>query len=224
MSFMSMLESYSLVPPEPKKAVTAEDVRAAKIAEFKLQKTLTTKISELETRLDEEDLREWSLASIELAVLNTRKTLSFIESELGVISTKPRQPSVQREPDLSSDADRLDRIPTSSLPKSGPLLSGGGKVMRPFVLTSKRDQLAQGVFRPDHSLPTMSIDDYLTEEIRRGGIQAPQDDDSKNQGGKVKSGREEEEDEDRETMKKREWDDYVESHAKGSGNMGFNRG
>jgi hypothetical protein len=40
----------------------------------------------------------------------------------------------------------------------------------------------------------------------------------------VKSLREEEEEEDRETMKKREWDDYVESHAKGSGNMGFNRG
>jgi immunoglobulin-binding protein 1 len=199
-------------------------VRAAKIAEYKLEKTLSTKISELETRLDEEDLRTWSLSSIELAILNTRKSLASIESELGVLSTKPRQPQPEPEADLSSDTDRLDRIPTSSLPKSGPLLSGEGKVMRPFVLTSKRDQIAQGVFRPDHSLPTMSVDDYLTEEIRRGGIQVPQDDDTKNQGTKVKSGREEEEEEDRETMKKREWDDYVESHAKGSGNMGFNRG
>ena len=69
----------------------------------------------------------------------------------------------------------------------------------------------------------MSVDEYLTEEIRRGGIQVPQDDDSRKQA-RVKSGREEEEEEDRETMKKREWDEYVESHAKGSGNMGFNRG
>lgn len=96
--------------------------------------------------------------------------------------------------------------------------------MRPFVLTSKRDQFAREVFRPDHSLPTMSVDEYLTEEIRRGVIQVPQEDDSRRQVDRVKSGREEEEEEDRETEKKREWDDYVESHAKGSGNMGFNRG
>lgn len=95
--------------------------------------------------------------------------------------------------------------------------------MRPFVLTSKRDEFAQGVFRPDHSLPTMSVDEYLTEEIRRGGIQIPQEEDT-GKSVRVKSAREEEEEEDRETEKKREWDEYVESHAKGSGNMGFNRG
>lgn len=95
--------------------------------------------------------------------------------------------------------------------------------MRPFVLTSKRDEFARGVFRPDHSLPTMSVDEYLTEEIRRGGIQIPQEEDT-GQSLRVKSAREEEEEEDREMEKKREWDEYVESHAKGSGNMGFNRG
>lgn len=92
------------------------------------------------------------------------------------------------------------------------------------MLTSKRDQLARGVFRPDHSLPTMSVDEYLVEEIRRGGIQVPQEEDGIRQGGRVKTTQEEEEEEDRETMKKREWDEFVDSHAKGSGNMGFNRG
>ena len=97
--------------------------------------------------------------------------------------------------------------------------------MRPFVLTSKRSQFSEEVFRPDHALPTMSIDDYLTEEIQRGGIQLP--DDSDNQGKasvRMKSTMEEDEEEDRETMKKREWDDFVESHPKGSGNKGLNRG
>jgi immunoglobulin-binding protein 1 len=94
--------------------------------------------------------------------------------------------------------------------------------MRPFVLTSKRDDVARGVFRPDHALPTMSVDDYLTEEIQRGGIQMPQEDTG--QVTRMKTRREEEEEEDREMEKKREWDEYVESHAKGSGNMGFNRG
>lgn len=180
-----------------------------------------TKISELESRLDDEDLRAWSLSSIELAVLSTRQNLSSIQQELEIIASRPPQLPSQPEP---PNPDRLDSIPKSGLPISGPLLSGDGKVMRPFVLTSKRDQFAQGVFRPDHSLPTMSVDEYLTEEIRRGGIQGPQEDDSRQQGNRVKSDREEEEEEDRETEKKREWDEYVESHAKGSGNMGFNRG
>ena len=96
--------------------------------------------------------------------------------------------------------------------------------MRPFVLTSKREEFAQGVFRSDHALPTMSIDEYLTEEIRRGGIQMPQEEAAGETGERYRSVREEEDEGDKETMKKREWDEYVESHAKGSGNMGFNRG
>jgi immunoglobulin-binding protein 1 len=196
------------------------DIRAAKIAEFKLKKTLMSKISEFGSRVDDEDLRALSLASIELAVINSRQNLDTIQMELDVIASRPSQPPPQAEP---SNPDRLDRIPASNIPTSGPLLSRDGKIMRPFILTSKRDRLAQEVFRPDHSLPTMSVDEYLTEEIRRGGIQVPQEDDSR-QGQKVKSGREEEEEEDREMGKRREWDEYVESHAKGSGNTGLNRG
>jgi immunoglobulin-binding protein 1 len=67
----------------------------------------------------------------------------------------------------------------------------------------------------------MSIDDYLTEEIRRGGIQAPKQEDTARDERKTTK---EEEEEDQEMIKRREWDDYVETHAKGSGNMGFNRG
>jgi len=37
----------------------------------------------------------------------------------------------------------------------------------------------------------------------------------------VKSSREEEKEEDKDTEKKREWDEYVESHGNGSGYMGF---
>jgi immunoglobulin-binding protein 1 len=218
-----LLESYSILPVEPKKAATAAETRAAKISEYKLQKTLTTKIADLESRLDEEDLRQWALSSIELAVLHSRQNLKNIEMELEVLASRP---SIAPQPQQTETrySERLDRIPASGLPKSGPLLSGEGRVLRPFVLTSKRDQLAQGVFRPDHALPTMSIDNYLTEEIQRGGIQIPQEEDSKANADRQKSTREEEEEEDRETEKKREWDDYVESHAKGSGNMGFNRG
>src|SRR5207249_5135691 len=114
------------------------------------------KISELESRIDDQDLRAWSLSSIELAIINARQNLNNIQTELEIIAN--RLPLKQPE---TQDADRLDRLPSSGLTTSGPLLSGEGKVMRPFILTSKRDQFAQGVFRPDHSLPTMSVDDYL---------------------------------------------------------------
>ena len=210
-----------MLPPEPKIGVAPADIRAAKIAEYKLQKTLTTTIAELESRFDDEDIRKWSLALIELAVIHTRQNLRSIETELELIAQRPSPPTVAKE-EIIEDPDRLDRIPGFKLSKTGPLLSQEGKVLRPFVLTSKRKELQQGVFRPDHALPTMSVEDYLTEEIRRGGIEVPTKDESSK--GRVKSGREEETEEDQEMKKRREWDEFVETHAKGSGNLGFNRG
>jgi hypothetical protein len=41
--------------------------------------------------------------------------------------------------------------------------------LRPFTLLDSRDRLRKGVFGPGHNLPTMTIDEYLEEERRRGG-------------------------------------------------------
>lgn len=104
--------------------------------------------------------------------------------------------------------------------KAGPILSKDGKPLKPFTLLDNRQTVRDGVFRPDHSLPTMTIDEYLVEEKRRGGII---------EGGGEQSGRLVEPDEDdldkadMETMKAREWDDFTESNPKGSGNT-LNRG
>ena len=49
-------------------------------------------------------------------------------------------------------------------------MSKDGKPLRPFTLVDKRQQVKDGVFRPGHNLPTMTIDEYLQEERRRGGI------------------------------------------------------
>lgn len=78
----------------------------------------------------------------------------------------------------------------------------------------------QGVFRPDHTLPTMSIDEYLDEERKRGGII---------EGGGEQSGMQPEPDEDNmekadaETLKARAWDDFTDENPKGAGNT-MNRG
>lgn len=118
-------------------------------------------------------------------------------------------------------SDRLDPSLSQLLGGggAGPLLNRKGKPMQPFTLLDRRSQLQQGVFRPGHNLPTMTIDEYLEEEKRRGNIL---------QGGE-QSGVQPEVDEDdmdkadEETMKARAWDEYVEANPKGSGNT-LNRG
>ncbi len=124
--------------------------------------------------------------------------------------------------DHENYSDRVDP-PLSQLlngGKAGPILSKDGKPLKPFTLLDSRQRLRDGVFQPDHSLPTMTIDEYLEEEKRRGGMI---------EGGGEQSGRPAEPDEenyekaDIETMKAREWDKFTEANPKGSGNT-LNRG
>ncbi|KAK0718313.1 TAP42-like protein [Lasiosphaeria miniovina] len=104
--------------------------------------------------------------------------------------------------------------------KGGPILSAQGKPLQPFTLLGNRQELAKGVFRPGHNLPTMTIDEYLDEERRRGGIIEG--------GGEASYARPEPNEDDyekadAETLKARAWDEYVEANPKGSGNT-LNRG
>ena len=127
----------------------------------------------------------------------------------------------RREREQDGYSDRLDGSMSQLLKNAGtgPLLSKDGKPLQMFTLTDKRSQFQKGVFRPGHNLPTMSIDEYLEEEKRRGGVV---------QGGE-QSGIPPEIDEDdldkadEETEKARAWDEYKENNPKGSGNT-LNRG
>jgi hypothetical protein len=118
-------------------------------------------------------------------------------------------------------SDRLDPSLSQLLGRgrNGPLLNSKGKPMQPFTLLDRRTQLQQGVFRSGHNLPTMTIEEYLDEEHRRGNVL---------QGGEQSGIKPEvyEDDFDKadeETMKARAWDEYVEANPKGSGNT-LNRG
>ncbi|KAK4058916.1 Type 2A phosphatase-associated protein 42 [Microbotryomycetes sp. JL221] len=131
---------------------------------------------------------------------------------------------------------RLDKL---SISNDGPLLNPEGKVLRPFTILPSREsalstklRLKSEVFRPSHTLPTMTIDEFLEIEQERGNIlqgggpnsseaveQAKQDE----RGLKEQDTFEGYEAEDRQTMKDREWDEYKDSHRRGEGNM-MNRG
>ncbi|KAJ3313702.1 hypothetical protein HDU93_004878 [Gonapodya sp. JEL0774] len=99
-------------------------------------------------------------------------------------------------------------------PASGPLLSADGKPLRPFVITSERERFREGVFRPSHALPTMSIEEYLEIEKQRGNMLSG--------GGEVPEKEAiDDNDEaalDAETMRQRAFDDYKDSVRRGSGN------
>jgi immunoglobulin-binding protein 1 len=116
-------------------------------------------------------------------------------------------------------SERLDASP-SQLRRGGPLLSKEGKPLQPFTITDQRTQLRRGVFRPGHTLPTMTIEEYLEEEKRRGGII---DGGGENQKPAVEPDEDNMQLADQETMKARAWDEYTEANPKGSGNT-LNRG
>ncbi|KAI0022345.1 TAP42-like family protein [Xylariomycetidae sp. FL0641] len=229
--------------PEAFSTVSTTDPTArrnAKIANFKAEREMKQKLDYmrrspryLEDGGDEEAVRELYLANINLCTHQTFQALEGINREMEVLAQAPvplmpQTTTVEEDERRRSEiggkdtySERLD-TPLRKLHAGfdGPLLSKEGRPLRPFTLTADRQEIAKGVFRPGHNLPTMSIDEYLDEERRRGNII---------EGGGEASGRQPEPDEDNmekadaETMKAREWDEYVEANPKGSGNT-INRG
>lgn len=198
------------------------------------QKYLSRNHSRLQS--NEDAARLLYLAEINLYSHQTFQALDMICYELSMLSSMraaapaERQPAAVDDPrsrrtapaDPNAYSDRLDP-PLGQLLQAGrlgPLLSREGKPLQPFTLLDRRTQLRQGVFGPGHNLPTMTIDEYLEEEKKRGGII---------EGGGDQSAMRPEVDEDNmdhadeETIKARAWDEFKEANPRGSGNT-LNRG
>ncbi|GAB1214520.1 hypothetical protein ATERTT37_003684 [Aspergillus terreus] len=241
--FLARLDDYELLNDKDKKlyerytanpssfSLTLGNDAAArreiKITRFKEEKELKQRLES-----DDDDVRQLYIAEIHLYIHQTFQSLDLLSQELAMLSAmrrapppehnaQPEDPRRRQNAEQTAYSERLDP-PISQLlqgGKFGPLLSKEGKPMQPFTLLDRRTQLQQGVFRSGHNLPTMTIDEYLEEEKRRGNFL---------QGGE-QSGMKEEVDEDdmekadEETMKARAWDEYKEANPRGSGNT-LNRG
>ena len=177
-------------------------------------------------------LRQLYLTQIEAYANQAFQSLDMITQENEILaharlvdpSPQPHSSDYRRQPsgqDSTAYSERLDS-PLAQTPRGGPLLSATGKPLQAFTLTDKRTQLRQGVFRSGHNLPTMSIDEYLEEEKRRGGIIDSNSNQARNSS-TAKIDEDNMEQADAETMKAREWDEFVEANPKGSGNI-LNRG
>ncbi|AEO55324.1 hypothetical protein MYCTH_40930 [Thermothelomyces thermophilus ATCC 42464] len=246
--YLHLVDSYGLLSPPYKKlleqyteapttfsTVSTSDPEArrnAKIANFRAEKELRNRLEFLRRRPeygteddrhgggDEEAVRQVHLAHIDYSTHMTFQALESLnrEWEILALAPPPRDPREEEQQDARRWQGSAPLRPSRAL--GGPLLSKDGKPLQPFTLLNNRQELARGVFRPGHNLPTMTIDEYLEEERARGGII---------EGGGEASWHRPEPDEDdmeradAETMKAREWDEFVESNPKGSGNT-LNRG
>lgn len=222
--------------------VGMEAKRNTKVKRFEEEKALKSQLKLLSEQsqllnVDDEVIRNLYLAGLNLYVHQTFQSLDLISQERQILASMPSQPDPSRSDQSQSQSDDRDRrngttngqpysdrldssdLMNSARPHRG-ILDSAGRPLQPFTITSKRTDLRKGVFRPGHSLPTMSIDEYLEEERRRGGmiegggpaseqIVEPDEDDIATQ--------------DAATVKAREWDEYVEANPKGAGNT-INRG
>lgn len=209
--------------------------RNAKITNFKAEKALKDKLAYLKRNPryledgDEELVREVHLTHVQFCTHTAFQDLESLSRELDVLSQAP--PAPPSHPSIPDDSrhraseksdgysERLDS-PLSHMGRGGPLLAKNGKPLQPFTIVGGRQDLKKGVFRPGHNLPTMSIDEYLDEERRRGNIIEG--------GGEASFNRPEPDEDDmekadQETYKAREWDEFTEENPRGSGNT-LNRG
>ncbi|KZT71255.1 hypothetical protein DAEQUDRAFT_749958 [Daedalea quercina L-15889] len=192
---------------------------------------------------DTEDiLREAALLLLRLTYSQAQAQLQSLEQEIQLLrSAPPRLPETPEDPRRVRDREtndmwRLDApLPHSGPDGKGPLLDSSGKPLRPFTIlpsSANREQLRQQVFRPDHRLPTMTVQEYLEVERQRGNIISgggPASEarlttkeqlalDSEQDG--ALSGEEKAEEKRQEDEK---WAQYTDTHPKGAGNT-LNRG
>jgi len=125
---------------------------------------------------DDDAFREVTLLLLRLTWAQAQSQLESMQQELELLKhAPPPQPREAGKP-VEDDSWRLDSAPRGSgLRNEGPLLDQQGKPLRPFTILPAgsmpdRTRIQAEVFRPDHSLPTMTIDEYLEEEQRRGNI------------------------------------------------------
>lgn len=208
-----------------KTSLSAMQARDEKIRRYKAEKAAEATLLNLTARLksmrvdDEENaqveevLRDATLTVLQNAILRTENVLSGVHREMELLSWADTQRSRGVDPRERARRAR-EQVETRVVPG----------MPSTFRLVSDRQQQVEKVFRPSHSLPTYTVEEW-------GAIQAQMLAENNSQGGQSNGSRganqneqahdDEDDDEaalDRKTVEQRRWDDWKDEHNKGSGN------
>lgn len=206
----------------------APQQRDQKIARYKREKELKQTVQDLRQQLDQlneenedrdvDDVeRDWVQYLIQVEIMKALENWHAIEQELVMVKEMEIMKEMMQKRGQSSLVEQNSQVNTrANWGRDKPLMTKEGRPLQPFVITGKREQFKNQVFGPGYNLPTMTIDQYLEQEMERGNII---------QGGGEPPEKEEIDDNDyealdAETMKKREWDEFTEANPKGAGNRG----
>ncbi|CAL9735975.1 type 2A phosphatase-associated protein 42 [Monosporozyma servazzii] len=145
--------------------------------------------------------------------------IELLQNFIKMAPSDNTNPHSQRET-ISNDptgfTDKLENI-------NKPILSKTGKVLRNFTLVDKKKQFQDKVKGYGQYGPTMSVEEFLEEEFESGRVLQGGEDELI-QAQKTKEANEDNYDnDDKETYKAREWDEFKENNPRGSGNT-MNRG
>ena len=213
--FLQRCDNYHVVDKEivlekqdsgnnSKIAQTKNISREEKIRMYKETKQLESAIKTMRKRLQEcsdsvqEDIqREYYISWVKLWINNAIENLQTINLELEILE--------------NMDKMKLDQKKPSPKPERKP--------MKPILIT--KETLKNRVFGPGYrNVPTMSEEEYFQKELREGKIvmdynnsqgvnQAPTEE---------KSDSDEDIDNEEKLQKKRNWDDWKDTHRRGEGN------
>lgn len=183
-------------------------------------------------------LREYLLQLVELHAVHTAGVLDSANQEYELLRAAPREPRAA-PPIVGAGAgagagDAQWRLDPPARGPDAPLLSEAGRPLRPFTImpSQSRTQVHNYIFKPGHRLPTMTIDEYLAEERRRGNIisgggpaqaaeptpreaRAARAEDDGTAAGDTAA--------DEARAEAINWDEFAEAHPRGAGNT-MNRG
>ena len=175
-SFIDLCECYGFpfeFPSEAPVGLSQEAARQRKIDSFRHKKKLEASLLDLQKDGEESETRELAFIGIELSLIDAFEQKRHLSDEKEMIlyslSNAPKSNEI-------SQLEKVDfRMNQMNLGASGSLLDSKGRPNMPFVITSKRHQVQESVFRPGHNLPTMSIEDYLDREMARGNFLSSKD-------------------------------------------------
>lgn len=157
---------------------------------------------------EEEIIREATLVLLRSAVHRALDLHGALLREIPLLQWAQRQRSRGVDPRERVERARPRGPPPSVVPGMPPS----------FRIVSERERERANVFRPSHSLPTYSVEEWGRIEAERLA-QAEQEKQQKDVVAKRQTEEDESSDDDDHTLKeKRRWDDWKDDHNRGSGN------